>query len=321
MKIKINANYEGRVTNKAKGIQKYSSLPAEKKREIKEMTFVKVFLYFWFCVGQKSSWIREKAVKVKKSETNMDVNAVLDSEIVSNVVTVKTKSLTEDKKPKAIAKVAFYFDDLENELSFEVLEVKAADPANAEHYRKGLLKELKAAKTEMDYGFEFEMFLKYFFGTLKAMDVANFEGTDAVLMYKIHKRAIERYPLFAKLDQEKQMDVLDSGLRKARAARAGSRDIHYFAKCTFEVFAEKDLIDRVIREDHITGKLKTYYKVSENRKDRVNPDKPSQIWEKNCLIFVTYKDLNGIQISFHPFDLWNMLAQGTRVNPNEIEMW
>ena len=321
MKIKTNGNYEGSVANKAKGVQKYSSLPAERKREIQQMTFVKVFLYFWFCTGQKSHWIREKAVKVKKSETNMDINAVLDSEKVSDVVTVKTKAVNEQKKPRAIAKVRFSFDDLNNVLSLEVIEVNAANPADAEHYRKSLLRELKDAKTEMDFDFGFEMYLKYFFGTLKATEVANIEGSEAVLMYRIYKRAIERYPLFKAMSQDKQLDVLDRGLRKARAARVGSRDIHYFAKCTFEVFAEEGLINKVIREDHVTGKLKTYYKVSENRRDRVNPDNHSQVWERNCLIFATYKDLNGIQTSFLAFDLWNMLAQSNRVDAGAIDMW
>ena len=46
----------------------------------------------------------------------MDINAVLDSEKVSDVVTVMTKAVNEQKKPRAIAKVRFSFDDLNNVL-------------------------------------------------------------------------------------------------------------------------------------------------------------------------------------------------------------
>lgn len=321
MKIGVNTNYVKLVENEAKAIQKYSALSAEKKREVQEMAFIKVFLYFWFSFGRKSAWIREKSVKLKKTDNETDINAVFDSETVSNVVTIKSRGMDEDKKPRATAKVSFAYDDLTGSLNVDIAEVECSNAFSKANYEHSLHRELMEAKKDMDIEMDFEIFLKYFFGTLKATELAYVEGGEAVLMYRIYNKAMERYPLFEKLNMYDRLDVLDRGLRRARAARSGARDIHYFAKCTFEVFAEDNLINKVIREDHVTGKLKTYYKVSENRRDRVNPDAPSQVWERNCLIFATYKDLNGIQTSFLAFDLWNMLAQSTKVNADDARFW
>ena len=129
-------------------------------------------------------------------------------------------------------------------------------------------------------------------------------------MYRVYNNALKYFPQFKTLNGKTRADVMDRGYRRSRGQRSGSKDIWTFAKGTFEVFANDGLIDEVIREDHVTGKLVKHTKFMENRKDRRNPDKPREIWEENALIFVGYQyGAHRLRTSILAYDLWSLLAR------------
>lgn len=155
-----------------------------------------------------------------------------------------------------------------------------------------------------------ENFLRVLFSTLHAKGLSQATGDDAVFMYRIYKNALYYYPQFKECSCDVQNSILQEAFQKGRVYR--NHDIFVYAKETFGVFAKKGLIDRIVNVDKIENVHKTFRKVWEKRADRRNYEHPSEIWEYNALIYLTYeyKGRSGVTIktSFHPCDLWCLLS-------------
>lgn len=260
--------------------------------------------------------------KVKEIETHyVDVNKVVIVDGNKTMVPSREAKEVEVKKTAATAKVLFNFNYKDYVMEVKVLEVSAQDPATAPRYRRELERALKAAGDEMECFSNMNRFLKSFFDTLHVHKMAHINGNEAVLMRRIFRNAKVAFPLFAELDHSKQVDILDKGYARSRSVASGSRDIHAFAKGTFEAMCQEvGLIDKVYKHDFVTNQYMTYTKIAEHRRDRVNPDNHRQIWEKNCLIFVDYLyGKTNIRTSLLAFDLWDLLARGVRNSDRAVE--
>lgn len=228
------------------------------------------------------------------------------------------------KEPKAVAEVSFKFDSKKNVLEVDVTSISVKDPGTKAYYRKELEKALEKTGDDMECFYNITRFVKYFFDTLHVHKITYVTGSEALVMMRIYKNARIAYPLFSKLKYTKQIEILDKGFRKARRSSAGSRDIHTYAKATFEAMCEEGgVINEVYKHDFVTNKMMTYKKVGEQRRDRRNPDNSSQIWEKNCLIFVDYiYGKTNIRTSLLAFDLWDLLARDVRTGErSEATVW
>lgn len=345
MKIRVSRIFRNAVENNLyKGVKEYMLLHQHRKEEILMQVFQRALLLFWFSSGERSTWSRVKRGSKKDDMTQ----AVLDNELLSSEIVLNSKAVDKEEKmvpapfnvpvtdergknvpgkfqtvtretkvvektPKASARVLCTFDAAKSELTVKVLEVTAKDDKTRKNYLQALNKELEDAKSMMEYFFTMEQFLKCFYDTLHSNSLTMTTGMEAVYMYRVFKNAIKYYPQFEKLNDKERAEVLDQGYRRARGQRGGLKDTHTYAKGTFEAFAANGLINEVLIEDQIFGKLTRHTKVGENRKDRCNPDNSREVWEKNALIFVVYTyGSHGLTTSIHASELWNLMARSDR---------
>lgn len=265
------------------------------------------------------------ATKSKKTETVeelVSVNHVIKTDGKFSNVPKKEMQEKKVKVARATAKVSFSFDSKKSVLSVNVVEIVANDAATEAHWRKDLEKAIERAGETVEIFYNVARFTKALFDTLHVHRMCNITGAEAINMMRIYKNARIAYPVFAKLDRRVQVDILDRGYRRARSISAGSRDIHAFAKGTFEAMCEvKGVIDVVYKHDFITNKMMTFTKIAEFRRDRVNPDRHTQIWEKNSLVFVDYVyGKCNFRTSLLAFDLWDLLARGVKNSEASIEI-
>lgn len=359
IKVTVSPEFLGKVLDgNGQELREFRGLSSEERNAIMTEAHQRSFLSGF--LGNGCSWERMKYQKNegksskkasgKKTTTNDGVN--MDNEVLGNVVYLATKAKVKEvkteyvvvnkvvvndgkttmvpsrepkevevKKPKAKAKVLFYFNPENNVLEVKVLEVTAKDPATESRCSKELEKELKMARDDMECFDNLNRFVKYFFDTLHVHGYAHISGSEAVLLRKIYKHAMVVYPNFAKLKHSKQVSILDKGCERTRSLSAGFRDIHAFAKGVFEAMCQEEgIIDVVYKHDFITNQMMTYTKIGEHRRDRVNPDNHRQIWEKNCLIYVDYRyGKANIRTSLLAFDLWDLLARGVRNSERAVE--
>ena len=174
-------------------------------------------------------------------------------------------------------------------------------------FNKAHLKAMASCNSEINIQ---ENFLRILFSILHAKGLSQATGDDAVIMYRIYKKALYHYPQFKECSSDMQNSILQEAFLRGRIYR--NHDIFVYAKETFLVFAKNGLIDRIVAVDKIENVYKSFIKVWENRADRRNYEHPSEVWEYNALIYVTYeyKGKSGvtIQTSFHPCDLWCLLS-------------
>lgn len=341
MKIRVSRNFRSTVENNLyRGVKEYMLLPQYRKNEILMQVFQRALLLFWFSSGERSIWSRVKHGGKKDDMTQ----AVLDNELLTSEIVLNSKAVDKEEKmvpapvsvpvtdergknvpgkfqtitretkvvektPKASARVLCSFDAAKSELTVKVLEVTAKDEMTRKHYLQTLNKELEEAKDSMEFFFSMEQFLKCFYDTLHSNSLTMTTGMEAVYMYRVYKNALKYYPQFEKLNDKARAEVLDQGYRRARGQRGGLKDTHTYAKGTFEAFAANGLINEVLKEDQIFGKLTKHTKVGENRKDRCNPDNSREVWEKDALIFVVYTYGPGLTTAIHASDLWNLMAR------------
>ncbi len=341
-------------------LRKFRGLNSTETDAVMTETYQRDFLRNFFgssCNWERMSHAKGELVKnsnkakEKNAETTTAEGANFDNEVLANVVFLATKAkATEVKKelvsvnrmvttdgktsmvprmemaekkvkiPKATAKVSFRFDSKKSMLVLEVIEVTAMEPSTEKHYRKDLEKALMSGRDAVECFYTLNDFIKSFFDTLHVHKMCYITGSEAVNMHKIYKHAKQAYPLFDKMGHRKQVDILDKGYRNSRSVSAGSRDIHAFAKGTFEAMCDEGgIIDQVYKHDFITNQLMLYKKIGEHRRDRVNPDNHNQIWEKNCLVFVDYVyGKSNIRTSLLAFDLWDLLARGVRSSERSV---
>lgn len=325
MRICVSRKFRNVVENNLyKGMVGYMNLPWYEKNEILMQTFQRAMLFFWLTSGKRSVWSRVKS-GAEKDDVTQEVG---DTELLSSEIALTSKSKYKEEKKEgakvaeATARVSCSFDAAKFELHVEVLEISAKDDATHKYYEKLLKKELNDARNDMEFFLGMEEFLRCFFDTLHSKLVTMVTGSEAVHMYHVYNNALKYFPQFKKLNDKTRADVMDQGYRRSRSQRSGSKDIWTFAKGTFEMFASNGLIDEVIKENQITGKLVKHTKIMENRKDRCNPDNPREIWEKNALIFVDYKyGTHQLRTSVLAYDLWSLLARNNNSDGALVNAW
>lgn len=328
---------------RGRALIEFNRLSSAERSKIETEAYQRLYMSELF--GSFSTWERATHGKTSKKDLEADSGSSMESEILQNVISMTSKDKTavtvhenanvkrmvqigakfesvpvtevvekKVKEPNATAQVTFQFDSKKSVLMVEVQEISVRDTATKEHYTKSLEKALKTAGTNMEKKFTLPRLVKSFFDTLHVHKLCHISGTEALNMMRIFRNAKMAYPLFANLNYVKQIDILDKGYRNARSISAGSRDIHALAKGTFEAMCEeKGLIDKVYKHDFITNKMMYYYKIAEHRRNRCNPENPSQIWERDSLIFVDYVyGKTRIRTSLMAFDLWDLLAKGVR---------
>lgn len=328
---------------RGRALIEFNRLSSAERSMIETEVYQRLFMSELF--GSFSSWERVARGKSGKKATEVEPTITMENEILPNVISLTSKDKTavtvhenanvkrmvqignkfesvpmtekvekKVKKPNATAMVTFRFDAKKSVLVVEAQDFSVREADTKEHYTKSLEKALKTAGTNMEKKLTLPRLVKSFFDTLHVHKMCHISGAEALNMMRIFRNAKMAYPNFANLDYVKQIDILDKGYRNARTISAGSRDIHALAKGTFEAMCEeKGLIDKVYKHDFITNKMMYYYKIGERRRNRVNPENPSQIWERDSLIFVDYVyGRTKIRTSLMAFDLWDLLAKGVR---------
>lgn len=315
-----------------KEVKKFEGVSSIERIRLEAETYQRMYLNE--ALGTSSSWEAGEAYLAKKDNINIANSirnncvcliskkkaTVVVKEVVNLTKTFKigkeTKKIptTEirDKKvqePKAMAFVSFRFDSNNSVLVVNIESIVAKDFATEEYFRKDLEKNLTAAATQTEKKFCLSGFVKAFFDTLKANRFCNISGNEALNMMRIYNNAKRTYPLFAELEYTKQIDILDKGYRNACKVSSANRDIYVLAKSAFLSMYEAGYADKVYKLDFISNRIMLHTKIGEHRKDRRNPERPSQIWEKNSLIFVDYVyGGSNLRTSILASELWNLLV-------------
>lgn len=330
MRVRINKELVKTVLkNGGKELQEFEALSPFLRLDILTEVFQRIFLTFWMYSGsKKSDWNRKRVVEKKKKKcedgsTNFDNEMLTKVVLLSSKVTESGEEVEEDvpdakddqkKKPLVTAKAKFSYDEKMGILEITVEDVKGPDMVTEILYQTELENELEDAKVAMENDLDMEDFLKAFFNTLHVHDLTSVMGGEAISMYRIYKNARVAYPVFRGLNYGEQINLLRKGYRSARTIASHSRDIYSFAKATFDAFDEHGaILDKVFAREPISNKFKTYTRVGENRLDRRNPENTTQIWERDCLIYVQYEyDIAGgatLRTAMLAFDLWEKLAK------------
>lgn len=325
-------------------LSEFNKLTATARTAIERETYQRLYLNVLF--GYSSNWerVKESSGKKKKEE---EASFSVENEILQHEIRLVSKdktpvTVTENvsvikfmgppslevkekriKEPNATAKLAFHFDPAKRQLLVEVKDFSVRETSTQETYSNSLNKALKAAGENMERKFDLKGLIKPFFDTLHIHRLCEISGNEALNMMKIFRNAKMAYPIFAKLGYADQIGILHEGFERGRTAPFSNRDIHTFAKGTFEVMhmyetkVEMDetkdktkdkkvgLIDVVYKHDFITNKMMTYRKIAEHKRNRVNGD----------LLFVDYVyGTANIRTSLSAFDLWDILAKGVRAS-------
>ncbi len=309
----------------------FEGVSSRERNRLEAETYKRMYLNE--ALGASSGWeageayLAKKDINIANSIRNNCVcliskrkTTVVKKEVVNVTKTIKigkeTKKIptTEirDKKvqePKAMAFVSFRFDSNNSVMVVNIQSITAKDFATEEYFRKDLEKTLTTAGTQTEKKFCLSGFVKAFFDTLKANRLCNISGNEALNMMRIYNSAKKVYPLFAELEYTKQIDILDKGYREACKESSVNRDIYVFAKSTFLSMYEAGYADKVYKYDFVSSRIMLHTKIGENRKDRRNYERPSQIWEKSCLIFVDYVyGGSNLRTSILASELWNLLV-------------
>lgn len=278
-------------------LQIFDEMPIDQKEEIFMETFKRRFKVFW----NNSS--RQGLFKMFAVEENEE----------SEVLKGNGFGIASNEKDKFHAMLNFAFNSYSNEFIVSSHVTVVADKDTSEVYTNCLNKELEELKMSIEdiYVYSEKDFLKDFFNTLHAHRLTMVTGTEAVIMYEIYGNAVESFPCFGRLSYSDQIAVMHRCYMRARTRSRGSHDIYAFAQESFWQFDEEGLIYEVIAYNPIAGGVKEYHSIYERRINRSNPDRPSEIWQLNYLVYATYEYTTKIgerlHISFHPSELWSLL--------------
>ncbi len=272
----------------------FASLDANEKNVILLETYERIFKGFWNSPARVTNFKKDPETKNEEEELS----------VLKSVFPVASKN----KAVLYTADLNFEFIPRFNRLKITVSNPSARNRKARDAYTVCLNRELREIKKEFEELCSPMHFVKAFFTTLKAHKLTRITGREAGSMYRIYTRALEHYPLFKKQPYERQVKIMQNGMRKTIAQTNKNRDIHLYAKSTFEVLASEKLISVLTGMDEFNT---VYNAVSENRKTRRDYEHYNEIFELNCLIFVMYQyTVRGtitMQTSFSAFDLWNIL--------------
>ena len=143
-----------------------------------------------------------------------------------------------------------------------------------------------------------------FIDTLNDSSITDAISSEVILMTKIYDSLKKVFPEFRELSRYKQVKILDESYTRARIIARSVRDIHLFAKATFEVLASHNLHSRFILEG------REYRLSREYRHDRIVDDlifrNEIRMMEYNYTTAVGHT----ITCCFKPYDLWHLIATG-----------
>jgi hypothetical protein len=132
--------------------------------------------------------------------------------------------------------------------------------------------------------------LEDFIDILNIRKLTDVRPAVAGYMKTIYKSAVRDFPFFKNLSILKQVEILEEGYKICYTRRADKRDIHSFAKATYEHMAKLELHKKVI----IDGKTNNYVKEYKGG--------------RNMLYEYKVKSGDTLRNYVAPFDLWNMLT-------------
>lgn len=262
----------------------YNTLSFNEKEEILSETFERRFKVFWNSV-----------TTVFKKEVEQEE----ESEKIDNQLEVRPKKNEED----VVALLGFDFNKRDN--IFEV-KIENVSSSSKNDYRDQIERDLLETKKYLENNYTNRMFLGDFFATLHAHRLSVVTAHEATMMYDIYPRVIKHYPAFKRLPYSYQMDFMRKAYLHGRVRVNTAHDIYGFAKATFEMLDKEGLINELVY-----GRLME--QVYERRITRRHPEIRSEIWQRNYLVYVTYEYMattgDRIRESYHPSDLWLILAQ------------
>lgn len=275
--------------------RQFASMNANTKNVILLETYERIFKSFWNNPARVSNFKKDSETKVEEEEIT----------VLQSVFPVASKN----KAVHYTADLNFEFIPKQNRIKVAVTNQNARNRKAKDAYTVCLNKELREIKKDFEEICSPMHFVKAFFTTLKAHNLSRINGREAASMYRIYTKALDHYPLFKDLPYKRQIDVMQKGMRKAIVQSHKNRDIHLYAKSTFEILSKENLISSLTGIGEFNY---TYHAVGENRKTRRDYEHYSEIWEYDCLIFVNYqylvRDSVTMQTSFSAFDLWHILV-------------
>lgn len=147
--------------------------------------------------------------------------------------------------------------------------------------------------------------LKYFFNALHRNKLSVVIGSEAVMMKRIYKNALETYPRFARMSQEEQNDLLYQAYLNGRFSDANIRDIYFYAMHVFYVFYKNNITEEVVTYDDNTQKVCHYKKIYE-----INQSLFSIRGKYYKMpLYITYEYTSyKFKKTFYSQDLWKLLT-------------
>lgn len=278
-------------------LQSFATLPLYKKNALMAETLERGFRTFWNRNANRSVFKRS-TVKTDEPENVFHVQK-----------SFRIRSCS--KEDQFYAELEFQFDDITRKLEVLIQNETAAKRKIKKSYMNHLRLELIQIKKMMESEYTIEMFLSDFFYTLCAHKVCMVTPDACHSFYTIYKNANEYYPMFNKLSYEQKVKLLKDAYYHGDHYWHKHPSIDNYAMNTFKVIDKAGLIKEV--EGFENGTKMVYKEVRERREDRRDPFNHSDIWERDCLIYATYEYTIGngttFRISFHPSDLWGLLAR------------
>lgn len=287
--VEYNSNFE---------LRTFGNLTLSQKDELLKETFERRFKKHWDA--------QQRASCFEKDKDGSD-DELMDDRVIDGNFKIAGRRVYNGFE----ANLKFDYNSDEKTFEIQIQNSSADTPNSMDTATRSLRTEIEDIKKSIETDYSKDMFLKDFFATLRAHRLTIVKPTEAALMHTIYRNALNSYPLFKKLSYDIRIKVMHDAYMRNRFLRNHCPDIYSLAKTTFDEFDAKGLITLVTMYDGVINQNRTYHLIGENRRTRVNPEIPSEIWEYNYLVFGTfeYTIRNGIKLvtSFHPSDLWRLL--------------
>lgn len=272
----------------------YASLNADEKNAILLETYERIFKALWNAPSRKTKFKKESEARRESNNFN----------VLKNTFQVGSRN----QIIMFAANLSFSYNSRVKMFTVTIDSAYAKKRNNVKQYSEWLCEELEEIKETFENQYTDRIFIYSFFMTLHAHKLTILSGREAILMYTIYNKAVTHYPLFKNLPYKKQISLMYNAVMQGLSQSKGSRDIHLYSKVTFEILTKENLISVLTGVDEFEN---VYHMVCENRRTRKNPENHSEVWEYDCLIFVTYeiqfKNQRSYRTSFSAETLWNIL--------------
>lgn len=263
----------------------YFMLSPFEKNHIMAEAFMRGWKSFWYEYESKGS-LFNKSIPTEKTTSG-------SSEVKSLSFPLKVKNPDDD----VAVVLEFIF---KSNTSFEVKPTVTTSSKEVEDkYLANVNRELENIRNLFQLHYTPGMFLRDFFESLHNNGHTIMLGKEAVWMYKIYNNAIKYYPVFKCMPLYEQIALLQKAYFDGRKEHESKKDIYRFAKSTFDVFANANILNCVVAENPITRRVTVYKKIGE------------QINKTIGTIFVDYQyDVahQRFRTSILSVDLWSLLC-------------